>query len=168
MAAEYNFKLVLVGDAAVGKSQILLRFAKNQFSSGSKATIGMEMCQKILKLDTPDQQYVRAQVWDTCGQERFKSISGLYFKAAVGALLVYDITNRDSFENVQKWMAQIKDKADPNIVMMLVGNKSDLNELRQVKMDEAMRFAETNCKFGITLIILFRTCLHRNQCLKCF
>lgn len=168
MAAEYNFKLVLVGDAAVGKSQLLLRFAKNEFNSGSKATIGMEMSQKILKVDTPDQQYVRAQVWDTCGQERFRSISGLYFKAAVGALLVYDITNRDSFENVSKWMAQIKEKADPNIVMILIGNKSDLAEMRQVKMDEAMRFAETNCKMGFTLMIFYRNCLYRDQCLKCF
>ena len=125
----------------------MLRFAKNQFNAGSKATIGMEMSQKILKVDTPDQQYVRAQVWDTCGQERFKSISGLYFKAAVGALLVYDITSRDSFENVSKWMAQIKEKADPNIVMILIGNKSDLSDIRQVKMDEAMHYAEMNRKF---------------------
>jgi Ras-related protein Rab-11A len=88
---------------------------------------------------------VRAQVWDTCGQERFRSISGLYFKAAVGAMLVYDITSRDSFENVSKWMAQIKEKADPSIVMILIGNKSDLADRRQVKMDEAMRFAEINC-----------------------
>ena len=81
---------------------------------------------------------MKAQIWDTAGQERFKSISSLYFKNAVGAMLVYDITYRESFENIAKWMQQIRAQADPGIVLILIGNKSDLAERRQVKHDEAL------------------------------
>jgi len=133
MASEINFKLVLVGDAAVGKSQLALRFCKNTFNSNPKATIGVEMMKKVLKIDTYDNtstQYVGAHIWDTAGQERYKALSSLYFKGAVGALLVFDLTSNESFENVQDWLKLIRDKADPNVVIILIGNKSDLVERR--------------------------------------
>lgn len=95
---------------------------------------------------------MKAQIWDTAGQEKFRSVTGAYFRNAVGAMLVYDVTCRSSFENIQKWMKELKEKADPNIVMILVGNKSDLTEKREVKYEEGMRYSEKNCKDNFYLM----------------
>jgi Ras-related protein Rab-11A len=112
-----------------------MRFCKNKFNANPKATIGVEMMKKVLKIEIPDHpsQYVGAHIWDTAGQERYKALSSLYFKGAVGALLVFDLTSRESFENVIDWIKLVKEKADTNVVIILIGNKSDLVESRQVK-----------------------------------
>jgi small GTP-binding protein len=145
MAYDFIFKIVMVGDQAVGKSNLLLRYTKGEFDEFSKVTLGVEFASKFLKIES-DQQYVKAQIWDTAGQERFRSVTGAYYRGAVGALLVYDITSRSSFESITKWIKEVKEHADPNIVMILIGNKSDLAEKRQVKHEEGLKLSEKHCK----------------------
>ena len=135
---DYLFKVVLIGDSGVGKSNLLSRFTRNEFCSESKSTIGVEFATRSLELDG---KAVKAQIWDTAGQERYRAITSAYYRGAVGALLVYDVTKSESFENVQKWLRELRDHADANIVIMLVGNKSDLEHLRCVSRDVGALFA---------------------------
>ena len=125
----------------MGKSNILSRFTKNEFNLESKTTIGVEFATKSI---SEDNKVIRAQIWDTAGQERYRAITSAYYRGAVGALLVYDITKQSSFDNVVKWLKELKDNAEPHIVIMLVGNKSDLGNLRAVKQEDAAAFAEKN------------------------
>ncbi|KAI8982020.1 ras family-domain-containing protein [Mycotypha africana] len=137
---DYLFKLVLIGDSGVGKSNLLSRFTSNEFNLESKSTIGVEFATKNLEIDN---HTVKAQIWDTSGQERYRAITGAYYRGAVGALLVYDITRQSSFQNVQHWLKELRDHADPNIVIMLVGNKLDLSETsRQVSTEDGGSLAE--------------------------
>ncbi|KAL9553869.1 Ras-related protein ric2 [Mucor bainieri] len=137
---DYLFKLVLIGDSNVGKSNLLSRFTSNEFNLESKSTIGVEFATKNLEIDA---HTVKAQIWDTSGQERYRAITGAYYRGAVGALLVYDITRSSSFQNVEHWLKEIRDHADPNIVIMLVGNKLDLSESsRQVTTEQGGALAE--------------------------
>jgi len=135
---DYLFKVVLIGDSGVGKSNLLSRFTRNEFCSESKSTIGVEFATRSLEVDG---KAVKAQIWDTAGQERYRAITSAYYRGAVGALLVYDVTKSESFENVQKWLRELRDHADANIVIMLVGNKSDLEHLRCVSRDVGALFA---------------------------
>lgn len=141
---DYVFKIVLTGDSAVGKSQLLARFARNEFSVDSKATIGVEFQTKTLIID---QKTVKAQIWDTAGQERYRAVTSAYYRGAVGAMLVYDITKRQSFDHVAKWLEELRDHADNNIIIMLVGNKSDLSSLRAVPTEDAKEFAQKESLF---------------------
>lgn len=136
---DYVFKVVLIGDSAVGKSQLLGRFARNEFCLDSKATIGVEFQTRTL---TIDHKTVKAQIWDTAGQERYRAITRAYYRGAVGAMLVYDITQRESFDHVARWLEELRGHADNNIVLMLMGNKSDLGTLRAVPTEDAKEFAE--------------------------
>ncbi|KAG2542847.1 ras-related protein Rab11D-like [Panicum virgatum] len=136
---DYVFKVVLIGDSAVGKSQILARFARNEFSLDSKATIGVEFQTRTLVID---HRSVKAQIWDTAGQERYRAVTSAYYRGALGALLVYDITRRQSFDHIPRWLDELRAHADKNIVIMLVGNKSDLEEQRAVSTEDAKEFAE--------------------------
>lgn len=136
---DYVFKVVLIGDSAVGKSQLLARFARNEFSLESKATIGVEFQTKTL---TIDHKMIKAQIWDTAGQERYRAVTSAYYRGAVGAMLVYDMTKRQSFDHMARWLEELRGHADKNIVIMLIGNKSDLGTLRAVPMEDAMEFAE--------------------------
>ncbi|RZC84224.1 hypothetical protein C5167_047001 [Papaver somniferum] len=136
---DYLFKIVLIGDSGVGKSNILSRFTRNEFCLESKSTIGVEFATKTLQVDG---KTVKAQIWDTAGQERYRAITSAYYRGAVGALLVYDITKRQTFENVQRWLRELRDHADSNIVIMMAGNKSDLNHLRAVPEEDAHILAE--------------------------
>ncbi|KAH6772110.1 RAB GTPase-like protein A4D [Perilla frutescens var. hirtella] len=136
---DYVFKVVLIGDSAVGKSQLLSRFARNEFSLESKATIGVEFQTKTLLID---QKTVKAQIWDTAGQERYRAVTSAYYRGAVGAMLVYDITKRQSFDHMARWLEELRGHADKNIVIMLIGNKSDLGTLRAVPTEDAQEFAE--------------------------
>ncbi|KAK9282813.1 hypothetical protein L1049_011035 [Liquidambar formosana] len=136
---DYVFKIVLIGDSAVGKSQLLARFARNEFNLDSKATIGVEFQTKTLVID---HKTVKAQIWDTAGQERYRAVTSAYYRGAVGAMLVYDITKRQSFDHVAKWLEELRGHADKNIVIMLVGNKSDLGTLRAVPTEDAKEFAQ--------------------------
>ncbi|XP_038905902.1 ras-related protein RABA4c [Benincasa hispida] len=136
---DYVFKVVLIGDSAVGKSQLLSRFARNEFSLDSKATIGVEFQTKTLVID---QKAIKAQIWDTAGQERYRAVTSAYYRGAVGAMLVYDMTKRQSFDHIARWLEELRGHADKNIVIMLIGNKSDLGSLRVVPTEDAKEFAQ--------------------------
>ncbi|KAG0584586.1 hypothetical protein M758_3G221700 [Ceratodon purpureus] len=136
---DYVFKVVLIGDSAVGKSQLLARFSRNEFSLESKATIGVEFQTRTIVVD---QKTIKAQIWDTAGQERYRAVTSAYYRGAVGAMLVYDITKQQSFDHVQRWLDELRAHADANIVIMLIGNKSDLGNLRQVETETAKEFAQ--------------------------
>ncbi|BEJ15650.1 hypothetical protein CspHIS471_0502550 [Cutaneotrichosporon sp. HIS471] len=143
---DYLFKVVLIGDSGVGKSNrefsattcLLSRFTRNEFNLESKSTIGVEFATRSINVDG---KTVKAQIWDTAGQERYRAITSAYYRGAVGALLVYDIAKHSTYENVTRWLKELRDHADTNIVIMLVGNKSDLKHLRAVSTDEAKTFA---------------------------
>ncbi|KAK4746250.1 hypothetical protein SAY87_012562 [Trapa incisa] len=141
---DYVFKVVLIGDSAVGKSQLLARFSRNEFSLDSKATIGVEFQTKTL---TIDHKTIKAQIWDTAGQERYRAVTSAYYRGAVGAMLVYDITKRQSFDHVARWLDELRGHADKNIVIMLVGNKTDLGTLRVVPAEDAKEFSQRESLF---------------------
>ncbi|KAI8611963.1 ras-related protein rab-11A [Chytriomyces sp. MP71] len=143
---DYLFKVVLIGDSGVGKSNLLSRFTRNEFNLDSKSTIGVEFATRTIQVDG---KTIKAQIWDTAGQERYRAITSAYYRGAVGALLVYDITKVSSYENVNRWLKELRDHADSNIQIMLVGNKSDLKHARSVATDEAKGFAAEN---GLTFI----------------
>jgi len=138
---DYLFKVVLIGDSGVGKSNLLSRFTRNEFNLESKSTIGVEFATRSIQVDG---KTIKAQIWDTAGQERYRAITSAYYRGAVGALLVYDIAKHLTYENVDRWLRELRDHADANIVIMLVGNKSDLRHLRAVPTEEAKSFAESN------------------------
>ncbi|KAG8861950.1 hypothetical protein FRB96_002393 [Tulasnella sp. 330] len=138
---DYLFKVVLIGDSGVGKSNLLSRFTRNEFNLESKSTIGVEFATRSINVDG---KTVKAQIWDTAGQERYRAITSAYYRGAVGALLVYDIAKHATYVNVQRWLKELRDHADSNIVIMLVGNKSDLKHLRAVPTEEAKNFSTEN------------------------
>ncbi|CAF1562971.1 unnamed protein product [Adineta steineri] len=143
---DYLFKVVLIGDSGVGKSNLLSRFTRNEFNLESKSTIGVEFATRSIQVD---KKTIKAQIWDTAGQERYRAITSAYYRGAVGALLVYDISKHGTYENVERWLKELRDHADANIIISLVGNKSDLRHLRSVPSDEAKAFSEKN---GISFI----------------
>mmetsp|Transcript_19194 Transcript_19194/g.38946 ORF Transcript_19194/g.38946 Transcript_19194/m.38946 type:complete len:217 (-) Transcript_19194:241-891(-) len=136
---DYLFKVVLIGDSGVGKSNLLSRFTRNEFNLESKSTIGVEFATRSIPVDG---KTVKAQIWDTAGQERYRAITSAYYRGAVGALLVYDIAKHLTFENVDRWLKELRDHADQHIVIMLVGNKSDLRHLRAVPTEDAKGYAQ--------------------------
>ncbi|KAN0075507.1 Ras family domain containing protein [Tylopilus felleus] len=138
---DYLFKVVLIGDSGVGKSNLLSRFTRNEFNLDSKSTIGVEFATRSINVDG---KTVKAQIWDTAGQERYRAITSAYYRGAVGALLVYDISKHGTYANVTRWLKELRDHADLNNVIMLVGNKSDLKHLRAVPTEEAKNFATEN------------------------
>jgi len=138
---DYLFKVVLIGDSGVGKSNLLSRFTRGEFNQDSKSTIGVEFATRSINVDG---KTVKAQIWDTAGQERYRAITSAYYRGAVGALLVYDIAKHATYVNVTRWLKELRDHADSNIVIMLVGNKSDLKHLRAVPTEEAKAFASEN------------------------
>ena len=136
---DFLFKIVIIGDSGVGKSNMLLRYTKNEFNLESKATIGVEFATKAIIVDN---KTIKAQIWDTAGQERFQALTSAYFRGATGALLVYDISKASSFQHVEKWTKKLKEFGDPNITTLLIGNKCDLTELRAVQKEEAVEYAQ--------------------------
>ena len=138
---DYLFKVVVIGDSGVGKSNLLSRFTRNEFNLESKSTIGVEFATRTVSMEG---KTIKAQIWDTAGQERYRAITSAYYRGAVGALLVYDISKRLTFENVERWLKELRTHADPSIVVMLVGNKCDLKHLQAVLTDDAKSFAEQN------------------------
>ncbi|URE44422.1 ras-related protein [Musa troglodytarum] len=136
---DYLFKVVLIGDSGVGKSNILSRFTRNEFWLESKSTLGVEFATRTVQVEG---RIIKAQIWDTAGQERYRAITSAYYRGALGAILVYDVTKPTTFENVSRWLRELRDHADSNIVVMLIGNKTDLEHLRAVDTEEAQSFAE--------------------------
>jgi len=135
------FKILIIGDAGVGKSNLLLRYVKNEFASDMRSTVGVEFGTKMLKIDNYD---IKAQIWDTAGQERYRAITSAYYKGAKGVLIVYDITKKNTFENVDKWLNDFKMKSDDDAAIVIVGNKSDLINEREVSIEEATLKAQVN------------------------
>ncbi len=144
MSTEQNeytmlFKIVIIGDTYVGKTNILSRYISNEFDPNSNSTIGVELTTKTYNFDNND---VKVQIWDTAGQEKYRSITSSYYKGAQGCLLVYDITKKKSFDNIDKWYSELKSNSDEKIYTMLLGNKSDLEENREVSIEEAEKKAK--------------------------
>jgi small GTP-binding protein len=139
--ADFLVKIVLIGDSGVGKTNILARFTRDQFNPESKSTIGVEFATKTLEVNGKS---VKAQIWDTAGQERYRAITSAYYRGAIGALLIYDITTALTFSALPKWLSELKENADPNIVIMLVGNKLDLAEKRAVASEEGVGFSQSD------------------------
>jgi len=138
---DYLFKIVIIGDSSVGKSNLLVRFTRNEFNEKSKATIGVDFGTKSVEING---KVVTAQCWDTAGQERFRAVTSGYYRGAVGAMIVYDVTSKVTFKNVTRWLNELREMADPDILIMMVGNKCDLEQQREVATQEAASFAEAN------------------------
>lgn len=130
--------VILIGDSGVGKSNILSRFTKDEFMLEAKSTIGVEFASRCMQIDD---KTVKAQIWDTAGQERYRAITSAYYRGALGALLVYDITKETSYENIPCWLKELRDNAGKDITVMLVGNKSDRRHERRVPMEVARQFS---------------------------
>ncbi|GAB2275376.1 Ras- protein RABA5a [Dionaea muscipula] len=143
---DYLFKIVLVGDSAVGKSNLLSRFARDEFYPNSKSTIGVEFQTQKMEINGKE---IKAQIWDTAGQERFRAVTSAYYRGAVGALLVYDISRRQTFESIGRWLNELHTHSDMNVVTILVGNKSDLKDAREVTTAEGKSVAEVQGLFFI-------------------
>ncbi|KAF1895817.1 hypothetical protein Lal_00037933 [Lupinus albus] len=170
---EYLFKIVLIGDSAVGKSNLLSRFARNEFDTNSKATIGVEFQTQVVEIEGKE---IKAQIWDTAGQERFRAVTSAYYRGALGALVVYDITRKLTFDGIKRWLQEldnriltsyqsqnptsfqlhelkdalqlwVKAQNDSSIVRMLVGNKCDLENIREVSTEDGKSLAETEGMF---------------------
>ncbi|XP_019162047.1 PREDICTED: ras-related protein RABA1f-like [Ipomoea nil] len=141
---DYLFKVVLIGDSGVGKSNLLSRFTRNEFNQESRSTIGVEFATRTIEVDN---KVIKAQIWDTAGQERYRAITSAYYRGAIGALLVYDMTRRVTFESLERWLKELREHTDQHMVIMLVGNKADLRHLRAVTTDDSKIFAERENTF---------------------
>lgn len=138
---DYLFKFLVIGSAGTGKSCLLHQFIENKFKAESNHTIGVEFGSKVVNVGG---RSVKLQIWDTAGQERFRSVTRSYYRGAAGALLVYDITSRETYNALTNWLTDARTLASPNIVILLVGNKKDLEDDREVTFLEASRFAQEN------------------------
>ena len=134
----YKIKIIVVGDSGVGKTNLINRFATDKFDTNSKATIGVEFVYKTLKIN---KDIIKVEVWDTAGQERYKAITSSYYKGAKGAIIVYDITNEDSFNNVESWMNDVVKKGQKDMQFLLLGNKKDLVNDRLVSEEKGIKKA---------------------------
>jgi len=159
-APDFLLKVVIIGDSGVGKSNIMSRFTNDMFSSDSKTTIGVAFATKSILVDVTNdkdnstdpqsaKKSVKLQVWDTAGQERYRALSSAYYRGALGALVVYDITSRQSLESIAKWLEEIDRYCTQDIVVILVGNKLDLNEQRCVSVEEGKALAAKENMFFI-------------------
>mmetsp|Transcript_19784 Transcript_19784/g.58880 ORF Transcript_19784/g.58880 Transcript_19784/m.58880 type:complete len:204 (+) Transcript_19784:271-882(+) len=143
---DMQIKLLMIGDSAVGKTSLLLRYANDTFSSTFITTIGIDFKIKTISLGG---KRVKLQIWDTAGQEQFRTITRSYFRGAQGIVLVYDITDRRTFNSVRSWMAQITDHADNQVNKILVGNKCDNEGKRKVSFDEGQQLAR---EYGVAFL----------------
>ena len=160
MYSESLFKILLLGDSGVGKSCIILRYIENNFSTNLMNSIGVDFKLKNIELDN---KKIKLQIWDTAGQERFRTITTSYYKGAHAIIICFDITDRSSFEHVRNWMADIDKFAKEGVLRILVGNKCDLENARQVKKEEGneiankygIKYLETSAKDTINIEDLF-------------
>ncbi|KAJ1799884.1 ras GTPase [Coemansia sp. RSA 2399] len=137
---DYLFKLLLIGDSGVGKSCLLLRFADDTYTESYISTIGVDFKIRTIELDG---KTVKLQIWDTAGQERFRTITSSYYRGAHGIIVVYDVTDGETFSNVKQWLQEIDRYASEGVNKLLVGNKSDLEDKRKVDVTEAKDFADS-------------------------
>ena len=136
---EINFKIIIIGDSGVGKTCITNQAVKNEFWDKYQATIGMEIYSLFIKIDN---KIIKFQIWDTCGQEMYKSLITNFYRSSSLAILVYSIDQKDSFNDLDLWIKELKTNNSPDTKLILVGNKSDLENKRQVKYNEGKKFAE--------------------------
>lgn len=156
-----KYKLVFLGDQGTGKTSIITRFMYDTFDNAYQATIGIDFLSKTMYLQD---RTIRLQLWDTAGQERFRSLIPSYIRDSSVAVVVYDITNRSSFTNANKWIDDVRAERGDDVVIMLVGNKTDLSDRRQVSTQQANAFAdevgalfiETSAKIGVNIKAVFR------------
>ncbi|XP_075953282.1 ras-related protein Rab-8A-like [Anarhichas minor] len=142
---DYLFKLLLIGDSGVGKTCVLFRFSDDAFNSTFTATLGVDFKIRTIELDG---KKIKLQIWDTAGQERFRTITTAYYRGATGIMLVYDIANEDSFENIKDWIRNIEEHASSDVEKMVLGNKCEINDKRQVSKDRGEKLAlEYGIKF---------------------
>lgn len=159
---DMQIKLLTIGDSGVGKTSLLIRYANNSFSPTFITTIGIDVKMKHVEIDG---KKIRLQIWDTAGQERFKTITTSYFRGAQGILMVYDVTERHTFDSILTWMRQIKKFGDQNVDKLLIGNKCDMDKERDVSKAEGqaladkygMGFVETSAKSGLGVNEAFDT-----------
>lgn len=141
----YIFKIIIVGDSSVGKTSLIERYCKNQWSNQTRPTIGVEFSTKTIEING---QQVKLQIWDTAGQERFRGVASSYYKGASGVFVCYDITKLQSFTNLKTWLDEVKLYSSENICMTIVGNKKDKIDDRVVTIDDAAQLAKQNsCSF---------------------
>lgn len=171
---DHLFKIVLVGDSGVGKSNLLSRFTRNTFTEDEKSTIGVEFATRIVPMK--DGKKVKAQIWDTAGQERYRAITNAYYRGALGAMLVYDVTKQATFDNIPRWLRELRDHANRDIVLVLVGNKCDLvnstaerevaeEQARELAEEYNLPFLETSAKSGLRVeeaFVTIMTTIHEN------
>ncbi|XP_076627368.1 ras-related protein Rab-37 isoform X2 [Colletes latitarsis] len=158
---ELLFKVMLLGDSGVGKTCLLTRFRDGRFLSGNYiTTVGIDFRNKVVVVDDTS---VKLQIWDTAGQERFRSVTHAYYRDAHALLLLYDVTNKTSYDNIRAWLSEIREHANEDVVIMLLGNKSDCGPERIVKKEEGERlaqeykvpFMETSAKTGLNVELAF-------------
>ena len=157
----YEFKIILLGSISVGKTAILSRYISNEFNEKYQCTIRSEFKVKIINLN--NSQQAKLNIWDTCGDEKFRAITRQYYKEAQGIILVYDISNKTTFEDIDNWIEDIRNNAPADCVIYLVGNKTDLNEKRQVSYQDGkdkseelgLLFNEVSAKNGDNIFLLF-------------
>ncbi|XP_010872357.2 ras-related protein Rab-37 isoform X2 [Esox lucius] len=158
---DISFKVMLLGDSAVGKTCVLVRFKDGAFLGGNFiATVGIDFRNKVV---TVDNVKVKLQIWDTAGQERFRSVTHAYYRDAQALLLLYDITSKSSFDNIRAWLTEIHEYAQKDVVIMLLGNKSDMVAERVIKREEGEKlakeygvpFMETSAKTGVNVELAF-------------
>eukprot|EP00163_Fabomonas_tropica_P022416 TRINITY_DN3908_c1_g1_i2.p1 TRINITY_DN3908_c1_g1~~TRINITY_DN3908_c1_g1_i2.p1 ORF type:complete len:209 (-),score=33.60 TRINITY_DN3908_c1_g1_i2:213-839(-) len=138
---DYVVKVIVNGDGSVGKSSLLLRYLKGEFHESTTMTIGVDTGTKVLEFGDLS---VKAQIWDTAGQERYRGITSTYYRGAAGAIVVYDVTSKESFDNCKTWISEIRKHSVEDIVIGLVGNKVDLEDQRVVSTEEGEKYAEDN------------------------
>ena len=138
---DHIFKVLLLGNSDVGKSSLILRYVDQVWSDTFVPTIGVDFKVKTLEIDN---KQIKMQIWDTAGQERFRNVISSYFRGSHGILLIYDITNRDSFKNLENWLTEIEKNASQNVLKILIGNKNDLVDDREIKTEEGQAFANRN------------------------
>jgi Ras-related protein Rab-1A len=143
---EFIFKVLLLGNSNVGKSSLFLRFVDDIWNDTFVPTIGVDFKIKTFEIDS---KKIKMQIWDTAGQERFKNIIASYYRGAHGILLLYDVTDKDSFKNLSNWLIEIEKNASKNVLKVLIGNKSDLEDKRLVSYNQGKEFADT---YGLKFI----------------
>ncbi|MED6253897.1 Ras- protein Rab-8B [Ataeniobius toweri] len=159
---DYLFKLLLIGDSGVGKTCLLFRFSEDSFNTTFISTIGIDFKIRTIELDG---KRVKLQIWDTAGQERFRTITTAYYRGAMGIMLVYDISNEKSFDNIKNWIRNIEEHASSDVEKMILGNKCDMTDRRQVSKDRGeklaidygVKFLETSAKSGLNVEEAFYT-----------
>ena len=137
----HHAKLVILGDTAVGKSCVVLRYVRDEFCEFQESTIGAAFLSHTAKLDS---ESVKLEIWDTAGQERYRSLAPMYYRGSAAAVIVYDITNKESFSGAKSWVKELERRAGPNIIIALAGNKSDMESKRNIEFEEVSAYAQEN------------------------